>query len=62
MYYHYQAGGKVSCSDANGDRANKVKRMEVYLNRFERPPLNGLVTRQLESEKSYDEAAWSDDH
>ena len=36
--------------------------MEVYLNRFERPPPNGLVTRQLESEKSYDEAAWSDDH
>ena len=36
--------------------------MEVYLSRFERPPPNGLVTRQLESEKSYDEAAWSDDH
>ena len=36
--------------------------MEVYLNHFERPPPNGLVTRQLESEKSYDEAAWSDDH
>ena len=36
--------------------------MEAYLNHYERPPPNRLVTRQLESEKSYDEAAWSDDY
>ena len=36
--------------------------MEAYLNHYERPPPNRLVTRQLESEKNYDEAAWSDDY
>ena len=34
--------------------------MQAYLNHYERPPPNRLVTRQLESERSYDEDAWSD--
>ena len=36
--------------------------MQAYLNHFQRPPSNKLVTRKLESENKYDEDAWSDSH
>ena len=36
--------------------------MQSYINHFQRPPPNRLVTRKLESENTYDEGAWSDHH
>ena len=36
--------------------------MQEYLNHFQRPPSNKLVTRKLESENKYDEDAWCDSH
>ena len=36
--------------------------MQSYINHFQQPPPNTLVTRKLESENTYDEGAWSDHH
>ena len=39
-----------------------MRRMQAYLNCFQRPPPNRLVTRKLEHENTYDEVAWSEHH
>ena len=59
---HLQADAKASSNDVIQQEDIKVKRMQAYLNHFQRPPPNRLVTRKLESENTYDEGAWSDHH
>ena len=36
--------------------------MQAYLNHFQQPPPNRLVTHKLESENKYDDSAWNDHH